>query len=53
MKKFNKILAIASVVMFVSCVRGVSPRAVKYNEKGGPVLEELTVKFSDINKQSK
>ena len=41
MKKFNKILAIASVVMFVSCVGGVSPRAVKYNEKGIPYALEL------------
>ena len=41
MKKLNKILAITSAVMFMSCVGGVSPRAVKYNEKGIPYALEL------------
>lgn len=41
MKKLNKILAITSAVMFMFCVGGGSPRAVKYNEKGIPYSLEL------------
>ena len=44
MKKFNKILAIASAVMLISCVEGVSSRAVKYNEKDVPYALELPEK---------
>ncbi|MBQ3092685.1 MAG: hypothetical protein IJC57_00240 [Clostridia bacterium] len=40
MKKLNKILAITSTIMLMSCVGG-SPRAVKYNEKGVPYALEL------------
>ena len=66
MKKLDKILAIASSVMFMSCVVGVSPRAVKYNEKGIPyalelpknpteaqVFEELQIVEDFINKKHK
>ena len=65
MKKLDKILAIASAVMFMSCVGG-SPRAVKYNEKGIPyalelpenptetqVFEELQIVEDFVNKKHK
>ena len=46
MKKLDKILAIASAVMFISCAGEVSPRAIKYSPAGIVSDLELGTNFS-------
>lgn len=46
MKKLDKILAIVSAVMFMSCVGGVSPRAITYSPAGIVSNLELGTNFS-------